>query len=246
MEELGNKIAKLHRKICCLSEGVNSNTNNIDEIILDLESLEYVKTITDFRLSGSVLEIEFEDNNGNISIVSQDIFTLQESSIKNNVQNYTELLTVQTPELYEFAYVRESQGTQWLPAGIGGTYYGSGLYMWNGVEWQEDDTNVFNQLEQLINNLNLEIQQRINADSALDLRVIDLEKETWADLVLKVKYTGNDTIIASGEVLECLFNSTTIYRFINSTNDVNGYSIEDSFYENFDGTNLNNLIATRH
>ena len=68
---------------------------------------------------------------------------------------------------------------------------------------------------------------------------------SWIDVAGDVEYTGVDTNIASGEVSECDYKGGTIYRFINSTENANGYSIEDSFYSNFDGTNLSNLIVTR-
>jgi len=45
--------------------------------------------------------------------------------------------------------------------------------------------------------------------------------------------------------LECTIDGGTIYRFINGTNNGNGYPIEDSFYSDFDGVNLTNLIVTR-
>ena len=68
---------------------------------------------------------------------------------------------------------------------------------------------------------------------------------SWIDVAGDVEYSGVETTIASGEVSECDYKGGTIYRFINSTNNVNGYSIEDSFYNDFDGTNLSNLIITR-
>ena len=68
----------------------------------------------------------------------------------------------------------------------------------------------------------------------------------WNDYAVnRVQYTGVDTSIASGLVKECLYGAATIYRFINSTNNARGYPLEDSFYSDFDGTNLTNLIATR-
>jgi len=69
--------------------------------------------------------------------------------------------------------------------------------------------------------------------------------ETWGTYSLRVQYTGVDTTIASGLVKECLDGATTVYRFINSTNNARSYPIEDSFYLNFDGTNLTNIIVTR-
>ena len=68
---------------------------------------------------------------------------------------------------------------------------------------------------------------------------------TWIDVAGDVEYTGVETTIASGEVLTADYKGGTIYRFINSTENASGYPIEDSFYSNFDGTNLTNLIVTR-
>lgn len=67
----------------------------------------------------------------------------------------------------------------------------------------------------------------------------------WFDYATNVEYNGTETAIASGDVLECVIDATTIYRFINSTSNVNGYPLEDSFYSSFDGTDLTNLIVTR-
>ncbi len=68
----------------------------------------------------------------------------------------------------------------------------------------------------------------------------------WNDYAInKVQYTGVETGIASGLVLECISDGDTIYRFINSTDNANGYPIEDSFYSDFNGTILTNLIITR-
>ncbi len=70
--------------------------------------------------------------------------------------------------------------------------------------------------------------------------------ESWNDYAVnKVQYTGVDTVIASGLVKECLSGVDTIYRFISSTNNARNYPLEDSFYADFDGTNLNNLIVSR-
>jgi len=67
----------------------------------------------------------------------------------------------------------------------------------------------------------------------------------WGYYANNVEYTGTETIIAAGTVLECTLGTNTLYRFIDGTNNANGYPIEDSFYDDFDGVNLTNLIATR-
>jgi hypothetical protein len=40
----------------------------------------------------------------------------------------------------EFYWASASQGTQWLPLSLGGTYYNSGLYYSNGVTWEYSET----------------------------------------------------------------------------------------------------------
>jgi len=70
-------------------------------------------------------------------------------------------------------------------------------------------------------------------------------KSNWYDYSTNVEYTGVETAITSGTVYTCSIDGGTIYRFVNSTNNANGYPTEDSFYTNFDGSNLTNLIVTR-
>jgi len=35
----------------------------------------------------------------------------------------------------DLAYAEQSEGTKWLPGSLGGTYYPSGLYLWDGADW---------------------------------------------------------------------------------------------------------------
>lgn len=81
-----------------------------------------------------------------------------------------------------------------------------------------------------------------------EARLIALESSfgsNWGYYANNVEYTGVDTSIAAGQVKECTLGVNTLYRFINSTKNANGYPVEDSFYDDFDGVNLTNLIATR-
>lgn len=64
--------------------------------------------------------------------------------------------------------------------------------------------------------------------------------------LFNVEYTGTDTVIATGDVLEADFFGQTVYRFISNTENSNGYPSEDSFYSNFDGVNLTGLIVQRN
>ena len=50
------------------------------------------------------------------------------------VQNFSTLPNVALA-VGLFYWCTESQGTAWLPFNLGGTFYNSGLYYSNGVEW---------------------------------------------------------------------------------------------------------------
>jgi hypothetical protein len=82
------------------------------------------------------------------------------------------------------------------------------------------------------------------SDYSTEWTTIDTSK-SWEFYAMNVEYTGVETALASGDVLECTIDGNTIYRFINGTDGANGYPIEDSFYTNFDATNLTNLIVSR-
>ena len=51
------------------------------------------------------------------------------------VANYSALPAVASV-LGDFYWCSASQGTSWLPGGLGGTYYSAGLYYSNGVTWE--------------------------------------------------------------------------------------------------------------
>jgi hypothetical protein len=126
-------------------------TTNTGNFKSDGASSQSIKSIESLSLNseGKVV-ITYKDENDAIQTLTTPQSVL---AIKYNVLNYSELL-IQTPDTYDYAYVRTSQGTSWLPGGLGGNYYGSGLYMWDGVNWVEDDTEVFSQLDSLITNIN--------------------------------------------------------------------------------------------
>ena len=62
--------------------------------------------------------------------------------------NYTDLTTSQPAgTANRFAYVLNSQGTQWLPGSIGGSYYGAGWYFDTGSIWANKNDAIFEALE---------------------------------------------------------------------------------------------------
>ena len=92
--------------------------------------------------------------------------------------------------------------------------------------------------------IQISLRQMVKAANANAIE-IDASLKDWGFYAMNVEYNGVETAIASGDVLECVIDSVLVYRFINSTANVNGYPSEDSFYSDFDGVNLTNLLATR-
>ncbi len=90
-----------------------------------------------------------------------------------------------------------------------------------------------------------QVLAKVDGDDYNTEWVDDANTVTWIGVAGDVEYTGVETAIASGEVLTADYKGATIYRFINSTENANGYPSEDSFYSNFDGTNLTNKIVQR-
>ena len=68
---------------------------------------------------------------------------------------------------------------------------------------------------------------------------------SWVDITTEAKHTGVTTAIPAGTVYHYTYKATTIYRLVTSSVDAVGYPSEDSFYSDFDGTNLTNLIIAR-
>ena len=130
-----------------LREIINKNTTRIKQIDCILEkNKEKVTSIDSLQYLNNFLILNFTTTSGADFVEVE----LPSMSIRYNVLNYSELIT-KTPNLYDLAYVRESQGTPWLPGSVGGDYYANGLYMWDGVNWIEDDTNIHFVLDALIN-----------------------------------------------------------------------------------------------
>jgi len=74
----------------------------------------------------------------------------------------------------------------------------------------------------------------------------DLGGSRWEYYATNVQYTGAEEAITGGDVLTCVLDGTTYYRFISSTNTVNGYPDEDAFYSAFTSPSKpTGLIAER-
>lgn len=61
--------------------------------------------------------------------------------------NYSNLISQDIePTINQVAYVFNSQGIQWLPGTIGGSYYPSGFYVYDGANWVSDRNAIAEQL----------------------------------------------------------------------------------------------------
>lgn len=116
--------------------GINPFLTLEDTNVISIDSLNYV---------AGDLTLSYTTDLG----VQTLTVALGSLGIKYNEQNFTALSLVTGQNLYDFAYLREAQGTKWLPAGLGGTYYGSGLYMWDGSVWANSEETIFEELNTL-------------------------------------------------------------------------------------------------
>lgn len=69
------------------------------------------------------------------------------------VNTYNDLLLEPDPQANQFAYVKNPQGTAWLPGSMGGTYYPSGTWFYTGTEWVSDKSQIAAQLQININDI---------------------------------------------------------------------------------------------
>ena len=93
----------------------------------------------------------------------------------------------------DLAFVDSSEGTQWLPGSVGGSYYPSGWYLWNGTTWLSDNNAIANQFETNINSLNTKVDKVVGKElSENDLT--DSLKSTY-DTNTTWRTTNGDNLI---------------------------------------------------
>jgi len=68
----------------------------------------------------------------------------------------------------------------------------------------------------------------------------------WFILVGEAATNGVDVAITGGTYLIYNYNGTTIYRFISTASDANGYPVEDAFYATLSGGALSGKICQRN
>lgn len=126
--------------------------------------------------------------------------------------NYTDLITniATSPEEGQTAYVINSQGTEWLPGKFGGTWYGSGLYYYDGTEWDGDKENIARQLQ--INIDDIEAIENVNANQDTSIGINALSISTNASNI-----AANTLAIASAAA------ASPVFEYL-----VSDYLLEDS------------------
>jgi hypothetical protein len=149
----------------------------------------------------------------------------------------------------EFYWAEASQGIPYTPDWFGGTYYGKGLYYSNGLKWEPIPVPF--QATQLevdtgINDNKFVTPLTFTSATKWDTKADITALNDWAFYATNVFYNGVETIIGSGNVLECTYKGNLIYRFISNTNNSEGYPLEDSFYTTFSAGVLSNKITQRN
>ena len=155
----------------------------------------------------------------------------------------------------QFYFTENSQGTAWLPGSLGGNYYRAGLYYSNGVDWvysphpyeaTQAQANAGTNNDTFITPLTLNDYFRWNNKANLNSSTSRLQTNeaplTWSFLAehWTIEPSLNATI-ALGDIYQYDYLGVVRYRLVTNPYD----SALDSFYGNFDGTNLTGLITTR-
>lgn len=77
--------------------------------------------------------------------------------IGDDFTNYNDLIAqYPTAKSGSLAYVINSQGTAWLPGGLGGTFYSKGWYYYDGANWIDGVNEIAGELEKLKNKISNE------------------------------------------------------------------------------------------
>lgn len=118
--------------------------------------------ITDWKTSNSLHISEiFKEDSSPYTELEFDTFYRQNTGNFNggsafdpqySVNNYSELILITPTDVGQIAYVKNSQGTKWLPWSLGGTYYPEGWYVWNGTNWVSDRNDISAELQYLNDN----------------------------------------------------------------------------------------------
>lgn len=100
------------------------------------------------------------------------------------------------------AYVKDSEGTKWLPGVVGGTYYPAGWYIWTGASWVSDRNDIAETLDGYENwNTAYTHSQSVHVHQNETI-VVGNHGEELIDEVVNVCYGTSSTPPAAGTVTE--------------------------------------------
>lgn len=74
---------------------------------------------------------------------------------------------------------------------------------------------------------------------------VNMSNLDWIRLASNVEYVGVQTNVTNGVVYEASYTGYPVYRFVSTQLGENNYPDEDSFYLNFNGSELTTLITKR-
>jgi hypothetical protein len=170
------------------------------------------------------------------------------ASIAYKADNYTGILAAApAPALNELAYARNSEGTSWLPWTIGGTYYPSGFYWFDGVNWVSDRAAIAEQLQININDIDaIELSLAGKVDSVQGGTDISLDNSDPNNPVLN--YTGSagdadmtDISASKGLFIQNVITAATLTGTVNNWNPTGFGSDTDMIRVN---VSANNRVIT--
>jgi hypothetical protein len=167
--------------------------------------------------------------------------------IQQQAENFSAL--VDGIEIGDIAYVESSQGTSWLPATMGGTYYPAGFYLWDGIVWTSDRNAIALQLE-----ANSKLKNVIQVSSLVDLPtpigdVITLDTDGLIYQFIGPVSIDNNKIIVDAENVKLLALNPATDGIISSTTGVvitanKGLSINNIFIVGATASDLVKGIGT--
>lgn len=168
---------------------------SIDEDVVEIGIMSVARPIRTIQWP-----VKIEDWENGLGVAYSDLDTLLNDMVSligftmgtgvNISQRVTDFVSL-TPgtSTGDLAYVQNSQGTQWLPGTLGGTYYPAGWYVWNGSEWVSDRNAIANQLESIVSNTGW---WNIGDDTFTDIAPQSISADTRTKLII-----NSDSVIES-------------------------------------------------
>lgn len=142
--------------------------------------------------------------------------------------NWTDINAIAlTPLEGEIAYARNSEGTAWLPGTLLGTYYPSGLYVYDGADWVSDRNAIADQLQTSIDDIDqLQIGVALKEDAFSKNTAFNKNFGSSSGTVLE----GDTTTITPTQAANILTNNGKV-SFPEAPNDGTQYVRKDLAWE---------------